>query len=358
MDNLPTTTNATNAIAPFGSIAGFEAAQRMAQALASSDLVPARYQQNIGNCLIAMEISNRTGSSILAVMQSLYVVHGTPGWSGQYCIAALNRSSKFAEPIHFEFEGTLGKDDWGCRAVTTSKGGKRVEGPLVTIALAKAEGWYNRQGSKWRTIPELMLRYRAASWLAKTEAPELLMGMQTVEELRDMPPPEKEAKGVTLESLKAADPTTDQKVFDAVESPEPEPQGWPKWVDGQWVDSLGVIFDQHVHRGGTARDTTPPVNNDGTFRARRGQAVKARELSQAAKHEPPAEDTPEPETKEPALTESDVLGPIKFAIEGANSLVELNALVLDIQALPDNTDKKTAFHYWQARKDTIGESNA
>ena len=279
------TTSTTTAIAPFGSVAGFETAQRIAKALMSSDIVPAHFRGNLGNVLIAMELSARTGSSILAVMQSIYIVHGNPGWSGQYCIAALNKSGKFAEPVHFEFQGTEGQDDWGCRAVTVSKTGQRIEGPLVTIALAKAEGWYTRQGSKWKTIPELMLRYRSAAWLAKTEAPEVLMGMQTVEELADIGKPiEKPAEGVTLESLKAAEP-------EPQEQPPVEPE-WPQWDDdaAAFVDSDGVMFDPLIHVDG---EPTPPVTMAGCFRARRGKADDAVRLAeQAAANRANTQDVP------------------------------------------------------------------
>ena len=173
-------------LSPFSTTEGFETAMRISKALMSSDLVPAHFRGNMGNCLIAMEMAARTGSSILAIMQSIYVVHGTPGWSGQYCIAALNQSGRFKEPVHFEFQGEPGTDEYGCRAVGVTKSGTAIKGPLVTIGMAKTEGWYNRKGSKWPTLKELLLRYRSASWLAKTAAPEVLMGMQTADEIEDI----------------------------------------------------------------------------------------------------------------------------------------------------------------------------
>jgi len=66
--------------------------------------------------------------------------------------------------------------------------GEQILGPKITIALSKAEGWYDRKSesgkpaSKWPTMPELMLRYRAASWMIDTTAPELTMGIGTLEE--------------------------------------------------------------------------------------------------------------------------------------------------------------------------------
>ena len=52
--------------------------------------------------------------------------------------------------------------------------------------MAKAEGWLQKQGSKWQTMPDLMLRYRAAAFFARQYAPELTMGMHTAEEVADV----------------------------------------------------------------------------------------------------------------------------------------------------------------------------
>ncbi|MDE7242260.1 MAG: hypothetical protein K2N62_10385, partial [Desulfovibrio sp.] len=108
-----------------------------------------------------------------------------PAWSAQFLIATLNQSGKFSA-LRYEFQGEEGTDEWGCRAVTTELAtGERLTGPLITIGLAKKEGWYGKNGSKWQTMPELMLRYRAAAWFVRAYAPEIAMGLQTVEEVRD-----------------------------------------------------------------------------------------------------------------------------------------------------------------------------
>jgi len=152
----------------FGSISDFENAQRMAKALCSSSIVPANYQgdSNLGSCVIALEISNRIGASVLAVMQNLYVVHGKPGWSSQFLISCVNASRKFT-PLRYRMTGEKGKDSWGCIAWATDKTGEVLESPEVTIEMAKAEGWYGKNGSKWKTMPELMLRYRTATLFAR-----------------------------------------------------------------------------------------------------------------------------------------------------------------------------------------------
>lgn len=170
----------------FDSLAGFEALQRMARLFASSSLVPDTYKGNaIGNAAIALDMANRMGANPLMVMQNLYVVYGRPAWSAKFLIATLNQSGRFSA-LRYRFQGSEGSDDWGCRAYATELStGEVLEGPLITIGLAKAEGWYGKNGSKWRSMPELMLRYRAASWFVSAYAPEIAMGLRTEDEERD-----------------------------------------------------------------------------------------------------------------------------------------------------------------------------
>lgn len=170
----------------FGNLQSFELMQRAAKLLASSTLVPKEYQGNLPNCVIALNMAQRVGADPLQVMQNLYVVHGRPGWSSQFLIATFNQCGRFTA-MKFEFFGEQGKDSWGCRAYATEKEtGERIVSSDITLKLAKDEGWYAKNGSKWKTMPQQMLMYRAASFLVRAYAPELSMGLQTQEELRDV----------------------------------------------------------------------------------------------------------------------------------------------------------------------------
>ena len=55
----------------------------------------------------------------------------------------------------------------------------------MDMEMAKAEGWLSKNGSKWKTMPQLMLRYRAASFFSSLNCPELTMGLYTKEEMQD-----------------------------------------------------------------------------------------------------------------------------------------------------------------------------
>lgn len=163
----------------------FALAQRKAKVYSDSSLVPKEYHKNIGNVLIAQNMAARMGADPLMVMQNLYIVHGKPGWSAQFLIACFNDSGRFAA-IKYKFVGNRGDDTYGCIAYTTElSSGEVVEGPCVTIGMAKSEGWHGKNGSKWKTMPDLMLRYRAATFLVRCTAPEIGLGLQTREEIYD-----------------------------------------------------------------------------------------------------------------------------------------------------------------------------
>ncbi len=192
-ETLPVTTVPTVAprapsettLSVFGSEAGFVAGQRMAKMLSSSSLVPDAYRGEAGlpNAIIAVDMAQRMGANPLMVMQNLYIVHGRPAWSSQFLIACLNACGRFS-PLRYIIDGT--GDDYGCRAVANDRAGNLLEGPRVSIAMAKAEGWMSKAGSKWKTLPELMLRYRSATFFARTYGPELTMGIPTSDEVIDI----------------------------------------------------------------------------------------------------------------------------------------------------------------------------
>lgn len=207
---------------------GFALIQRVAGLFANSTMVPEAYRTTVvdkktrqavpnpaalSNCVVALNMAQRLGADPLMVMQNLYVVEGRPAWSSQFIISAINASGRFS-PLRFDITDLGEKDmeytvsEWtyvdgrrqkqesvqrerihnaACVAwATETATGQRLESPKITVEMAVIEGWYGKNGSKWRTMPEVMLRYRAASFFGKLYAPELLMGLQTVEEAREV----------------------------------------------------------------------------------------------------------------------------------------------------------------------------
>lgn len=159
---------------------------RTADMLSKAGIIPQQYRGKPGDCLIAIDMANRMGISPIMVMQSSQIVQGNFTWRGSACKALIDGCGKFRNSRYVTV-GKPGSSDWGCRLVAVrTRTGETVSGPTVTWKMAVDEGWVNKNGSKWRTMPEIMMRYRAASFFAKTECPEVLMGFQTAEEQMDI----------------------------------------------------------------------------------------------------------------------------------------------------------------------------
>ena len=153
-----------------------------ANALSRSTIIPKAFQGNAANCFVALDMANRLGASPMEIMQNVYVVHGTPGFSAKYAIGMANKSGVFKGPICFEETGKGDNLSVTAYAIVRETG-QRVEF-TCDMNMAKAEKWSTNP--KYKTMPGLMLRYRAATLLIRTSCPEVLLGMQTADELEDV----------------------------------------------------------------------------------------------------------------------------------------------------------------------------
>ena len=148
------------------------ALEHLAESISKSTIIPAEFRGNSANCLIALELAYRIGAGVLATMQSLYIVHGKPSWSGQFIIGAVNNTHRFT-PLRFQFNS----DKTECYAFATDLDGNTAIGPTVSIEMAKKEGWWQRN-DKWKNMPELMLMYRSGTFFGRVFCPDILLGMR------------------------------------------------------------------------------------------------------------------------------------------------------------------------------------
>ncbi|ENU83058.1 hypothetical protein F974_01890 [Acinetobacter sp. CIP 102159] len=201
----------------------------------------------LSNCIIALNMSQRMGADALMVMQNLYLIEGRPSWSSQFIMGAINSCGRFGHLRYHvaklgektvEYTETFWENnnkrtankkltinDQSCIAWTVEKGTTIpnfsiedlqehgdvyhcckhygipiLESSEITIEMAVKEGWFQKKGSKWQTMPEQMLKYRASSFFGRVYAPELLMGLRSAEEEQDAivdVTPEPEVKNTT-----------------------------------------------------------------------------------------------------------------------------------------------------------------
>ena len=191
----------------FATIESFKDIYDIGKMFASSTLVPQAYQGKSMDCTIAVDMANRMGVSPMFVMQNLYVVKGKPSWSGQACMSMIKATPiyKNVRPVYF---GEPNTDSWGCYVRAEDKNtGEVINGARVTIQMAKDEGWYSKKDkygnetSKWQTMPELMLAYRAASFFAKVYIPNSLMGCAVEGEVEDISEPARVSTDEPLMSI-------------------------------------------------------------------------------------------------------------------------------------------------------------
>jgi len=204
----------------------FDQAQRVARMLAKSDLVPQAYRSRgdhdekraIANCFIALQMAKRMQIDPFMFMQNSYVVHGRPGIEAKLAIALANRHGPFTGPIQWAVDRDENGQIVSCTAFATHKVTGETCEATITREMVEAEGWHlpkgqTQQTSKWVTMPEQMYRYRSAMFLIRLYAPEVLLGMRTVDELEDM--------GEEIEAT-VEDPPVGRHSF--VKRPEPEKQ--------------------------------------------------------------------------------------------------------------------------------------
>ena len=210
-DQSALTTTSSKSV--YSSIQSFESAQRIAASLADSALVPNAYRGQAGlpNCIVAIEIANRMGMSPFQVMQNLNVIHGRPSWSSQFIIGLIQGCGRFEG---FTYQETA--DSCQCFASLKTTG-EQVSGPKITLDMAKREGW--TKNTKWSTMPQTMLRYRAASAFGRFYISDLILGIQSVEE--------NEVIDAEIEVVQEAPESKLDKVNEIL-APKTEPQHVPK----------------------------------------------------------------------------------------------------------------------------------
>ncbi|WP_244653041.1 hypothetical protein [Pseudomonas syringae] len=307
---------------------GFDQIQRVAKALSSSTLVPVQYRAftevkeygkvvghtangaGLPNCIVALNMAQRMGADPLMVMQNLYVIEGRPSWSSQFIIAMLNSCGRFS-PLRFDLAET-GKTEDITYSVTFWKDGKktteqrkatikhqtctawvveketgdRLNGPQVSMQMAIDEGWLTKNGSKWLTMPEVMLRYRSASLLGRLYAPELLMGLQTREEVEDFIDAEADGNGTYTVDV------------NDLRNREPEPPSIIDTDDGDQVNTdTGEILE-----GADAKEKAKPVKKTDKPVNKTVDPVKGAAENVQSKPEPDQQAEPEPEDEAPDTT--------------------------------------------------------
>ena len=155
-----------------------EAAMKLAEMFSKSAMVPKQYQGNAANCLVAMAYGDSLGMAPLQAMQSVAVVNGVPALYGDGMLALVQASPVF-ESIEESIED-------GAAVCTVKRRGMKPVQRIFTVDDAKRAGLWGKAGP-WQQYPSRMLQMRARSWALRDAFADVLRGIQSVEEVRDIP---------------------------------------------------------------------------------------------------------------------------------------------------------------------------
>ena len=167
----------------------FELEQRRASMFIATDFFPAHLRKGdknatIGTAVIVLDLAQRMNLGALEVAQSIYIVNGKPSFETKFLVARLNSSGLLKGRLNT----ILAPDGQSahCEAVDAQTG-QLLRGTTITMDMARREGWLDKRGSKWQTMPELMMKYRAQSFFINEFFPEVKYGLKTSDEAEDIP---------------------------------------------------------------------------------------------------------------------------------------------------------------------------
>lgn len=219
-----------NSMTVYGDVGIYNQYFKIAECLARSEMIPQNYRNKPESVLVAIDVARQVQMSPLMVMQNLYIIQGKPSWSANYCASVIK--TNFTN-VKVELQGEGLKR--GCRIIATDKNGNLCEGTRVTIEMAKQEGWFSKTGSKWQTMPDQMLIYRAYSFFARAYCPDKLLGIHD------------EFENVDISKIEQRADNPFEEVIDAEVVQEPEQTETQK-TDGILVcEKCGCEIDQKVY---------------------------------------------------------------------------------------------------------------
>ena len=159
-----------------------EKALKFSEIMAQADIIPTHYRGKPANVFIAVQSALRMNLDPMQIMQNTFVISGKLGMVTAFAISLANQSGLFDSGIRYRIEGS--GENLKVTAYTNLKKSGAEISYTITMREAKAEGW--TKNAKYQSLPELMLRYRAATLLIRTHVPEVLNGMHMVEEIEDV----------------------------------------------------------------------------------------------------------------------------------------------------------------------------
>lgn len=240
-------------------------AMQLATMLAKSTMVPRDFQNKPENVMVAIAWGREVGLGPLQALNNIAVINGRPTIWGDAAIALVKGSPDCQDIV----ERITGEGD---AMVATCEVRRRGKEPVVTrfdVADAKKAGLWGKAGP-WQQYPKRMLQMRARGFALRDAFPDVLKGVITAEEARDIPADT--FTGPTIEVTPAPRQTTAQAIeddipdYDGPEYPFATTKGGNIYRSGpEWVARWTKLIADCVHIGATDKLVAARDLNEAQF---------------------------------------------------------------------------------------------
>lgn len=210
----------------------YDEAMKLAEIMASSQLVPQTFRNHPQDIMMAMMWSHTLGIPVVQGLQYICVINGKPCIYGDGMLAIVMGSGKLADIK----EEIVGEGDGRVAKCTVWRRGK--ETPVIgTYSMAEARQATLLTKDSWRKFPARMLKMRARAYALRDAFPDVIAGIGAAEEQDDVI--ESTAVEVNRPEQTAEEPrkmprrkkaaTADEAVVEdaVVSQPEEQPQTEP-----------------------------------------------------------------------------------------------------------------------------------
>lgn len=154
-------------------------AMEMAKLMASSIMMPPYLRGKPADCFAVLSQSARWGLDPFAVASKSYFVNDRMAYEAQLVIAVLNTSGVLRGRLDIQWERT--DTDLICTVTGTLKTDDRPKQVQQGMASIKV-----KNSPLWAAAPQQQLGYYTSRMWARLFAPEVLLGVYTVDEIQDM----------------------------------------------------------------------------------------------------------------------------------------------------------------------------
>jgi hypothetical protein len=170
---------------------------QFANMLAKSTMIPREYQNQPANIALAIGWGRPLGLSAIQALNAIAVINGKPAMYGD-ALLALVRGSPLCEDI---IEVIKGEGDLATAVCEARRRGAEPVVRAFSVADARKAGLWDKSGP-WKQYPMRMLQMRARGFAIRDAWPDLLRGVISAEEARDIP---REPKDITPPSGEVVD---------------------------------------------------------------------------------------------------------------------------------------------------------